>query len=103
MIIVINTFKFSIKPENRLNRMKLLESKRQSGTDYFSRCAFGTSSVEDDHVPFERLGVPILHLISTPFPPNWHQIGDNGRNLHYSTIRNLMRILLVFLKEQLKL
>ncbi|KPM04540.1 glutaminyl-peptide cyclotransferase-like protein [Sarcoptes scabiei] len=96
-------FKHLNQIENRLNRMKLLESKRQSGTDYFSRCAFGTSSVEDDHVPFERLGVPILHLISTPFPPNWHQIGDNGRNLHYSTIRNLMRILLVFLKEQLKL
>ena len=26
------------------------------------------SGIEDDHIPFKRRGVPILHLISVPFP-----------------------------------
>ena len=32
------------------------------------------SGIEDDHIPFKRRGVPILHLISVPFPKaSWSQ------------------------------
>lgn len=30
--------------------------------------------IEDDHLPFLRRGVPILHIISNPFPMVWHTI-----------------------------
>ena len=32
------------------------------------------AGIEDDHIPFLQRGVPILHLISWPFPHVWHQI-----------------------------
>lgn len=89
--------------ERKLNRMKLLETRRSSGTNYFSRCSFSTSEIEDDHVPFQKLGVKILHIISTPFPLNWHLEGDDGRNLHHPTINNLMKIFQIFILEELKL
>ncbi len=30
--------------------------------------------IEDDHLPFLRRGVAILHVISDPFPTVWHSI-----------------------------
>ncbi|KAH9423203.1 hypothetical protein DERP_003480 [Dermatophagoides pteronyssinus] len=89
--------------ERKLNRFKLLETNRLSGTNYFSRCPFSTSEIEDDHIPFQKLGVNILHIISTPFPLNWHLEGDDGRNLHHPTINNLMKIFQIFILEELKL
>ena len=89
--------------EKKLNTLKLLEAKRRSGTRYFATCPLHWGSVEDDHVPFLKKGVPILHLITTPFPQNWHRQGDNGNNLHHPTINNLMKIMRVFLVEYFKL
>lgn len=31
-------------------------------------------SIEDDHIPFLKKGVPVVHLISVPFPKVWHTI-----------------------------
>jgi hypothetical protein len=33
--------------------------------------------VEDDHLPFERLGILVVHLIRTPFPAVWHTDRDD--------------------------
>jgi glutaminyl-peptide cyclotransferase len=30
--------------------------------------------VEDDHVPFLRMGVDVLHIIANPFPRVWHTL-----------------------------
>lgn len=30
--------------------------------------------IEDDHIPFLHAGVPVVHLISVPFPKVWHTI-----------------------------
>jgi hypothetical protein len=30
--------------------------------------------IEDDHLPFLRRGVSVLHVISEPFPYVWHQL-----------------------------
>jgi hypothetical protein len=30
--------------------------------------------IGDDHVPFLKRGVPILHLIAEPFPHVWHKL-----------------------------
>lgn len=32
-------------------------------------------TIEDDHLPFLKKGVPVVHLISVPFPKVWHTIG----------------------------
>ena len=34
---------------------------------------FLPAGIEDDHIPFKRRGVPILHLIAYPFPREWHK------------------------------
>uniref|UniRef100_A0A183BT84 glutaminyl-peptide cyclotransferase n=1 Tax=Globodera pallida TaxID=36090 RepID=A0A183BT84_GLOPA len=63
----------------------------------------GTSygAVEDDHIAFMRKGVPVLHLISVPFPPFWHTPGDNESILDNATIENLASILRVFVARYL--
>jgi len=86
------------------NRLKTIESELlRSYNGVGRRGAVFTSNVyggmiEDDHIPFLNYDVPILHLISTPFPPQWHQVNDNEENLDFPTIlhiRNLMRIFLI--------
>ncbi|XP_007943256.1 glutaminyl-peptide cyclotransferase [Orycteropus afer afer] len=59
--------------------------------------------IQDDHIPFLRKGVPILHLIPTPFPEVWHTMEDNEENLDEPTIDNLNKILQVFVLEYLHL
>lgn len=55
--------------------------------------------VDDDHRPFLEENVPILHLITTPFPDVWHTPRDNKANLHWPSIRNFNRIFRNFVYE----
>ena len=48
-------------------------------------------------------GVPILHLITHPFPSVWHTDKDNERALHYPTINDIRKIMLAFVIEYLHL
>ncbi|NWQ84741.1 QPCTL protein, partial [Columbina picui] len=48
-------------------------------------------------------GVPVLHVIPLPFPRVWHTFGDTEENLHPPTVRDLARVLLVFVAEALRL
>lgn len=48
-------------------------------------------------------GVPILHVISAPFPHVWHTEQDNEAALHYPTIDNLNKIFRIFVSEYLHL
>ncbi|CAF0855255.1 unnamed protein product [Didymodactylos carnosus] len=61
------------------------------------------SYIMDDHVPFLQLGVPILHLISYPFPGVWHTSHDNEENLDYPTVQHMRNIMKVFVVEYLHL
>ena len=61
----------------------------------------GSGGIADDHLPFKRRGVPILHLISTPFPSVWHTAGDNRDALDFGLIANFNRILRIFVAEYL--
>ncbi|XP_015419879.1 PREDICTED: glutaminyl-peptide cyclotransferase-like protein isoform X2 [Myotis davidii] len=87
--------------EKRLHRLNLLQAHPQE-VMYFQP-GEPPGSVEDDHIPFLRRGVPVLHLISTPFPSVWHTADDSEANLHPPTVHNLSRILAVFLAEYLGL
>ena len=35
---------------------------------------FNYGGIEDDHIPFLRLGVDVLHVIASPFPRVWHTL-----------------------------
>ncbi|KAG7158237.1 Glutaminyl-peptide cyclotransferase-like [Homarus americanus] len=85
--------------ERRMNDLQLLH-RRQF---IFRKHTAHTYSIEDDHIPFLRRGVPVLHLIPTPFPTVWHNLSDNERSLHYPTIENLNKILYAFVADYLHL
>ncbi|XP_060113502.1 glutaminyl-peptide cyclotransferase-like protein [Heteronotia binoei] len=85
--------------ERRLHRLGLLASHPQEQL-YFSRHPI-YGPVQDDHIPFLRRGVPVLHLIATPFPVVWHTMEDTEAHLHRPTVENLCKILAVFVAEYL--
>lgn len=72
-----------------------------------SKTFFGDSSnvgnIEDDHLPFLRRGVPILHLISFPFPNVWHTVQDDVAHLDRNTMEDLMTIFRAFTASVLNL
>ncbi|KAI3335658.1 peptidase family M28 [Ustulina deusta] len=90
--------------EQRMRQLNLLESSPNGPflpdvEKEISR--FGRGMVEDDHIPFMRRGVPILHVIATPFPSVWHTINDDGAHLDMPTVRDWARIVTAFTLEWL--
>lgn len=78
--------------------------------------------IEDDHIPFLKMGVSVLHIISVPFPKVWHTIKvgpsrrlgniilkhpddmqDDATALDIPTMRRWNLILRVFMSEYLGL
>eukprot|EP00128_Syssomonas_multiformis_P003756 Colp12_sorted_trinity150504_noHs@31285 len=57
--------------------------------------------VDDDHAPFLRRNVPVVHLIATPFPAVWHTFSDNEAALHRPTMENIAKVLAVLVYEYL--
>ena len=68
--------------------------------DYLQR-NFLPAGIEDDHIPFKRRNVPILHLIAYPFPKQWHKMGDDRSTLDFERIANFNKVLRVFVAEYL--
>ncbi|XP_028321144.1 glutaminyl-peptide cyclotransferase-like a [Gouania willdenowi] len=90
-----------IAAEKRLHRQGLLVSHPSEQT-YFRKDVY-LGPVQDDHVPFLHRGVPVLHIITTPFPHFWHTLDDTEENMHRPTVENLTKIMAVFLSEYLGL
>ncbi|CAK8680437.1 unnamed protein product [Clavelina lepadiformis] len=67
------------------------------------RHRYQNSAVEDDHIPFLRQGVPIMHLISVPFPNVWHKLSDDARAVDDERTLVITRILTIFVAEYLGL
>ncbi|THU88592.1 hypothetical protein K435DRAFT_761703 [Dendrothele bispora CBS 962.96] len=57
----------------------------------------------DDHVPFLKRGVSVLHLIAEPFPHVWHTVKDDASALDIPTMRRWNILLRVFMSEYLNL
>uniref|UniRef100_A0A452RJC7 Glutaminyl-peptide cyclotransferase n=1 Tax=Ursus americanus TaxID=9643 RepID=A0A452RJC7_URSAM len=87
--------------EHELYKLGLLKD-HSSERWYFQNYDYG-GVIQDDHIPFLRRGVPVLHLIPSPFPEVWHTMDDNEENLDETTIDNLNKILQVFVLEYLHL
>lgn len=88
-----------VAAEKRLHRQGLLAS-HPSEQAYFRKDVY-LGPVQDDHIPFLHRGVPVLHVIATPFPQFWHTLDDTEGNMHRPTAVNLTKILAVFLAEYL--
>lgn len=52
--------------------------------------------IEDDHIPFLRRDVPILHVIPARFPSIWHTAKDDYSALDLPTIDTINKVLQVF-------
>jgi len=48
-------------------------------------------------------GVPVIHLISYPFPGVWHTKDDNETALDFAAISNIAAVLRVFVADYLQL
>ncbi|GAA5980885.1 hypothetical protein JCM5350_003741 [Sporobolomyces pararoseus] len=60
-------------------------------------------TIEDDHLPFLKKGVPIVHLISVPFPKVWHTLEDDSSTLDLDTIKAWALIIRLTVAEYLGL
>ncbi|KAG4086536.1 hypothetical protein H8356DRAFT_1434448 [Neocallimastix lanati (nom. inval.)] len=94
--------------EIMLSNQKLLStSSNNNNSVFFSRSDAITDSqklfIDDDHKPFLRKNVPILHIIPYPFPNVWHNAADNADALDENTIRDLSLIFKLFVVQQLQL
>uniref|UniRef100_UPI00398F894A glutaminyl-peptide cyclotransferase isoform X1 n=2 Tax=Pristiophorus japonicus TaxID=55135 RepID=UPI00398F894A len=87
--------------ERRLHRLGLLSDHPNEVKYFWTKMRAG--HIDDDHTPFLQRGVPILHIIPTPFPHVWHSMEDNENNLDPTTIQNLNKILQLFVLEYLRL
>lgn len=68
---------------------------------YFQPNALRSNLIEDDHTPFLKLGVPILHIIPSPFPEVWHTADDNLDVIDYNATENIAYIIRLFTMEYL--
>jgi len=53
--------------------------------------------ISDDHEPFAKQSVPILHLIPTPFPSIWHTEKDNFEAIDWNLTTDIQIILNIFI------
>lgn len=90
------------KLENIESSLKSYGLLASSNHRYFSSDLVN-AGIGDDHVPFAQRGVPVVHLISFPFPAVWHTVQDNESNLDYHTIHDVMKMMRVFVVDYMAL
>ena len=63
--------------ETRLRHAGILDAGKLGHSFFRSRAAADQSQsyMGDDHVPFLRRGVSVLHVIAEPYPAVWHTLG----------------------------
>lgn len=83
-----------------LNRYQSSGTITRSPTRYFQKQSLN-AGIEDDHIPFLRRDVPILHLIPVPFPDVWHKLDDNKEAVDVTTVENINKVLRIFVAEYL--
>lgn len=92
--------------EERMRRLGLLETSPR--TPFLSEkdkkaSEFTFGFIGDDHIPFLRRGVDVLHVIPTPFPSFWHTMDDDGEHLDLPTVRDWGKIVTAFVAEWMEL
>lgn len=88
--------------EQKLGESRQLSQLYQKPNTYFQPYT-QHSFIEDDHIPFMRRGVPIVHAIVSPFPDVWHKLTDDETAIDYHSVSDLLKIFGVFAAEYLHL
>lgn len=73
-------FDVLVSAESRLRNAGILDAA-ELGDSFFRARGGGDVSLGymgDDHLPFLRRGVSVLHIIAEPFPRVWHTLGVSG-------------------------
>lgn len=78
--------------EKKLKASSLIPSRQP--LHFLEKSTFGM--IEDDHIPFLRRDVPVLHIIPARFPAIWHTEKDDYSALDFPTIDTLNKVLQVF-------
>lgn len=78
--------------EKKLKVASLIPSRQP--LHFLEKSTFGF--IEDDHIPFLKRNVPILHVIPAQFPAVWHTEKDDYSALDFPTIDTLNKVLQVF-------
>jgi glutaminyl-peptide cyclotransferase len=71
--------------EARAREQKLMKGAGGATTANYLSDNGNRGGISDDHLPWMNLGVPILHLIASPFPTVWHTVHDDLSALDYQT------------------
>ncbi|XP_063234275.1 glutaminyl-peptide cyclotransferase-like [Bacillus rossius redtenbacheri] len=98
----VNWYKTLIEIEDKLSEHRQFQrySYGRPAQRYFQRKSkFG--GIEDDHIPFLQRNVPVLHVITYPFPSVWHTPKDDRSIVDVATCENLNKILRVFVASYL--
>ncbi|CAH1107256.1 unnamed protein product [Psylliodes chrysocephalus] len=85
------------KIEDKLAELDLLKNNRGR---YFEKRKY-VGYIEDDHIPFLQKHVPIMHLISIPFPTEWHTENDNRDIIDMKIVEDINKILRIFVVQYL--
>ncbi|CAH8489371.1 unnamed protein product [Schistosoma margrebowiei] len=93
------SFNMLIELERRMRSFNLLKSSGENNQPYFGHDV--RYHIEDDHIPFVEKGVPVLHLIPSPFPKVWHTIADNATIIDWDTSIDLLFLIKLFVRNYL--
>jgi glutaminyl-peptide cyclotransferase len=98
------------KVERRLRDLKVLKSFPNQPEPMFlheadkaDSTAFMGGFIEDDHIPFMKRGVEVLHIIPNPFPVVWHTLDDDAEHLDIDTVEDWAQIVTGFTAEWMDL
>ncbi|CAB4401230.1 unnamed protein product [Rhizophagus irregularis] len=82
-----------------------VEDSLEEHDSYFNQFSINNyySHIEDDHMPFLKKGVPVLHIIPAPFPDDWHKLSDNASAIDPVVVFNLNNIFKIFTAEYLNI
>lgn len=92
--------------EARMRELKLLETThRRPFLPDAGKVAsqFHSGYIQDDHVPFMKRGVDILHVIPSPFPLFWHMMEDDAEHLDDPTMQDWSKLITAFVAEWMDL
>lgn len=89
------------KIEGLLTQYREIKLNNNNKVYFANTRPFGFNIVDDDHRPWLHAGVPIMHLVSYPFPSVWHKRSDNLDALDGVLIDDILKIIRVFTCEYL--
>ena len=78
-----------------------LMSRHQISVSNFIRRDCLHCNVQDDHIPFLRLGVPVLHIIPQQFPSVWHTAKDDKNAIDIKSSISIALTILAFVSDYL--